>query len=120
MPSNPTAASVPTSLKLKISASEDATVIRCSGRLTVDVAAKFKDEVRMLIPEARCIVLDLSEVTFMDSSGLGAVVGLYVTAKKANCDLRPVNFSKRVRELLGMSNLLSVFEPFAEYPIRMI
>ncbi len=116
---NPTAQSVPR-MKLKISSTEDGTIVKCSGRLTADVAPKFKDEVRMLIPEAKCLVLDLSEVTFMDSSGLGAVVGLYVTARKAGCDLRPVNFSQRVRELLGMTNLLSVFEPFANYPIRMI
>lgn len=119
MSMNPTVQSVPC-MKLKISSTDDATTVKCSGRLTADVAAAFKDEVKMLIPEAKCIVLDLSEVTFMDSSGLGAVVGLYVTARKANCELRPVNFSRRVRELLGMTNLLSVFEPFASYPIRMI
>ncbi len=120
MPSNPSPIPVPMSLKLKISTTEGATIIKCSGRLTADAAAKFKEEVRMLIAEAKCLFLDLSEVTFIDSSGLGAVVGLYVTAKKSNCELRLVNFSKRVRELLEMTNLLSVFEPFAQYPIRLI
>ena len=55
----------------------------------------------------------------MDSSGLGAVVGVYVTAKKAGCDLQLINLSKRVRELLGLTNLLSVFETTGQYFIKM-
>jgi anti-anti-sigma factor len=106
-------------LKLDVHTTKDATVVRLSGRLTADAAATFKEEVKALIPQSKRLVLDLSEVAYMDSSGLGAVVGVYVTAKKAGCDLRLINLSKRVKELLGLTNLLSVFETTGQYFVKM-
>ncbi len=55
----------------------------------------------------------------MDSSGLGAIIGVYVTAKKSDCELRLINLSQKIRELLGMTNLLSVFESCGQYGTRM-
>jgi anti-anti-sigma factor len=106
-------------LKLDVHTTEDATVVRLSGNLTRDAAATFKEEVKALIPQTKRLVLDLSEVAYMDSSGLGAVVGVYVTAKKAGCDLHLINLSKRVRELLGLTHLLSVFETTGQYFVKM-
>ncbi len=99
---------------------EKTTVVKCSGRLTSQVTSVLKDEVKPLLSAPGVVVLDFTEVNHLDSSGLGAVVSLYVTARKENCDLRLVNFSKRVRELLGMTNLLSVFEDCGQYGVRML
>ena len=101
MPTNPSNVS-PSSLKLDIQITEDATVVRLSGNLTSEVTATFKEKVKGLIPQAKRLVLDLSAVGYMDSSGLGAVVSVYVTAKRAGCGLQLINLSKRVRELLGL------------------
>ena len=118
MATNPS--KVPASrLKLDVHTTEDATVVRLSGRLTADAAATFKEEVKALIPQSKRLVLDLSEVAYMDSSGLGGVVSVYVTAKKAGCDLQLINLSKRVKELLGVTNLLSVFEITGQYFVKM-
>ena len=118
MPTDPS--KVPASrLKLDVHTVEDATVVRLSGNLTRAAAATFKEEVKALIPQSKRLVLDLSEVAYMDSSGLGAVVSLYITAKKASCDLQLINLSKRVRELLGLTNLLSVFETTGQYFVKM-
>jgi len=106
-------------LKLNIYTKEDATVVECSGRLTADASGMLKNEVKGLIPHSKRIVLDLTALTLMDSSGLGAVVGLYVSAKAASCDLRLINLNKQVRELLGMTNLLSVFETCGQYLTKM-
>src|SRR5208282_2350055 len=87
--------SVPSSrFKLRIQASPESTLVICSGRLTADISAEFKEEVRALIPQTKRVVLDLGEVGFMDSSGLGAIIGVYVTAKKAQCELQMTNVSK--------------------------
>jgi anti-anti-sigma factor len=55
----------------------------------------------------------------MDSMGLGTIIRLYVSAKSAGCDLQLINLSKRIRELLGLTNLLSVFSMCGEHTIRL-
>jgi anti-anti-sigma factor len=111
---------VPSSrLKLRIQATPESTLVICSGKLTADVAAEFKQEVRALISQTKRVVLDLDEVGFVDSAGLGAIVAVYVTAKKAPCELQLVNLSKKIQGLLGMTKLLSVFESAGQYGARM-
>ena len=118
MSTNPPSAPA-SGLDLKVYIEEAATVVRCNGRLTAGLTANLKEQVKELIPHTKLIVLDLTYLHHMDSSGLGTIVALYVSARRANCDLRLINFNKRVRELLGMSNLLSVFEACGQYFIRM-
>jgi anti-anti-sigma factor len=65
------------------------------------------------------MVLDLSEVTRMDSSGLGTVVGLYLSARNKSCDFDLINLNKQIRDLLAISNLLSIFETVGRHGMRM-
>lgn len=118
MPTHPAAAPLPP-LQLQTSRTDQEIVVKCSGHLTFDVSAKFKSEVKALIPETRRIVLDLTDLAYMDSSGLGAIISVYVTAKKSGCDLRLINFNKRVRELFGITHVLSMFEDIGQFNIRM-
>jgi anti-anti-sigma factor len=106
-------------LKLRITYAEDDPVVDCIGRLTSENTALLKSHVREMIPQRKVIILNLNEVTYMDSSGLGTVVGLYVSAKTRGCHLQLVNLSKRVRELLGLTDLLSAFETCGRYGTRM-
>ena len=106
-------------LNLHTYAWEDATVVRCTGRLTTETSAQLKTEVKPLLLVKRRVILDLTELAHMDSSGLGALVGLYISAKGASCTLQLVNLSPRIRELLGMANLLSVFENCGRYGTRL-
>jgi anti-anti-sigma factor len=108
----------PPSLNLRIYKTEEATVVGCSGRLTFDFTTTLKSEVKSLIPQSKRIVLDFTDLKFMDSSGLGAIVSLYVSAKKAGCELGLINFNKQIRELLGITHVLSVFESFGQYNAR--
>jgi anti-anti-sigma factor len=70
----------------------------------------LKTHVKELLQGRNCVVLDLVELNQLDSSGLGTIVGLYISAKRANCDLVLIHYNKAIRELLGLTNLLSVFE----------
>ena len=97
-------------LTLQMSASEDANVVRCTGRLNIETAPLLKTEVKPLLLPRRRVILDLTDLTHMDSAGLGALVGLYISAKSAGCELELVNLTPRIRELLSMTNLLSLFE----------
>jgi anti-sigma B factor antagonist len=104
---------------LRTATLDDATIVHCIGRLTSEHAGALKVHVRGIIPQTRRIVLDLSELVRMDSAGLGAIVGLYVSAKKDNCDLLLINYNKPIKDLLGLTNLLSTFEACARSGMRM-
>ena len=71
------------------------------------------------IPRTKRVVLDFNELVRMDSAGLGAIVGLYVSAKKEKCELLLFNYNKSVRDLLGLTSLLSMFEDCARTGMRM-
>jgi anti-anti-sigma factor len=113
--------SVPTSrFKLRIQTTPQSTLVICSGKLTAEVAAEFKQEIRALVPQTKRMILDLNDVGFLDSSGLGAIIGVYVTAKKTQRELQLINLSPKVRDLLGMTNMLSVFESAGQYGARIM
>ena len=95
----------------------DLAVVRCRGKLVAGVTDVLYAEVSRLIPGTKRIVLDLTDLTHMDSMGLGTLVRLYVSARSAGCDLKLINLGKRIRQLLGISNLLSVFTAIEEYDV---
>lgn len=87
---------------------ETEAIVHCSGRITSNTTELLKAMVKPLIAENNPVVLDLSNVDYMDSSGLGAIVGLYVSARSANCHLRLVNLNQRLKELLSIARLADV------------
>jgi anti-sigma B factor antagonist len=92
--------------------------VRCSGRLVAGVNDRLYLEVSRLIPNSRRILLDLTDLTHMDSTGLGTLVRLYVSAKSAGCTLLLFNIGKPIRQLLGLTHLLSVFEVIGNNNIK--
>jgi anti-sigma B factor antagonist len=94
---------------------DDVMTVECHGKLTSEHAPQLRNKVRTLIPDEKRIILDLKEVPFMDSSGLGTLVTLYVTGRTRNCKLELLNVSPALRSLLGMTNLLSLFEQAGRY-----
>jgi anti-sigma B factor antagonist len=97
----------------------DSVVVRCRGKLVSGVNDRFYSEVSQLIPGRKRMVLDFAELTHMDSSGIGTLVRLYVSAKSAGCVLELTNIGKPVRQLLGVTHLLETFAVIGENSIRM-
>jgi anti-sigma B factor antagonist len=93
-------------------------LVHCHGRLVAGVCNVLYDRVHELIPGSTRIVLDLTDLAFVDSMGLGTLVRLYVSAKSAGSCLELINLGKQVRELLGITNLLSVFADMCEKGIN--
>ena len=89
-------------------------LLRCAGRITSSTSGTLQVKVRSLIPETQCVVLDLTDVNYVDSSGLGALVGVYMSARRHNCELKLINLSQRLRELFRITKLSSVFEGHGE------
>jgi anti-anti-sigma factor len=94
---------------------EDGWVVVCFGRLTSENVPLLKEEMHEACGRKGRIVLDLKEVPMMDSSGLGAVVTLHVSARTRGCKLEVVNASKQIRELFSMTNVLALFEPVGRH-----
>jgi anti-sigma B factor antagonist len=118
MSPEPAATSV-NGFKMHTEAREDATVIHCSGRLTSEHSGMLKTHVKSVFPNAKRIVLDLRELNRMDSSGLGAIVGSYVSARKENCEFLVINYNSAIRDLFGITNVLSMFEDCGRTGMRM-
>jgi anti-sigma B factor antagonist len=84
-------------------------LVRCTGRINSGTTGILQSTVRRLIPETEHLVLDLTDVTYLDSSGLGSLVGLYFSAKRQHCQLKLINLNQRLKELFRLTNLDKVF-----------
>jgi anti-anti-sigma factor len=86
------------------------TMVKCHGRLVSDTAGELKGVVKPLIPQGDRIVLGFGDVNYLDSSGLGALVGLKATAlSQGLCKLEVVNMTLRILELLRITSLTNMF-----------
>jgi anti-anti-sigma factor len=86
------------------------TTIKFQGRLTSENANQMKELIKPMISLGGRIVIDLTDVNYLDSSGLGTLVGLKVSAVNAGyCRLELVNLTPRVKELLRITNLTQLF-----------
>ena len=106
-------------LVLATSADEESITVRCTGKLVAATTGALQSEIRELLPRSKRIVLDLTDLGYMDSSGLGSIIGLYVSAKSAGSKLEVINLSQRVRHLFSITNVLSLFETCGEQNIRL-
>jgi anti-sigma B factor antagonist len=92
----------------------DMAVVRCHGKLIAGTTNLLYTKVDELMPEIQRVVLDLSDVEYTDSMGLGGLVRLYVTARAAGCTLELLKLSQQVRHLLGITKVLGVLPIISE------
>jgi anti-sigma B factor antagonist len=87
-------------------------VITSSGRIVFgDESSLLREEVRNAIQDgAKRIVLNLGDVNYIDSGGLGTLVALHTTAHNAGATIKLANLTKRVGDLLQVTKLLTVFD----------
>jgi anti-sigma B factor antagonist len=97
----------------------DAPVVKCCGRVVAGVTDRLYREVSALIPNSKRIVLDFTDVTHMDSMGLGTLVRLYVSAKSRGAVIELMNPGKSIKQLLGLTHMMQVFQMVGENNIRM-
>jgi anti-sigma B factor antagonist len=73
----------------------------------------LKDKVNSLVNQGhKKIILNLAEVPYIDSAGLGEVVRTYTTVSRQGGSLKLLNLTKRITDLLSITKLLTVFETF--------
>jgi anti-sigma B factor antagonist len=88
------------------------TVVDISGRITLgEGSAMLRDMVRAMLEKRQSrIVLNLSEVNYIDSSGVGELVSGFTTVKNAGGELKLLNLTKKVHDLLQITKLYTVFD----------
>jgi len=100
-------------MQLKISSRtvDGILVLTCSGRIVFgEESSLLRDTVKQAIPNNKKIVLNLGEVNYIDSGGLGTLVALHTTAYNAGATIKLANLTKRVGDLLQVTKLLTVFD----------
>ena len=90
------------------------TVLDLKGKMTLGEGDELlKDKVNSLVNQGhKKIVLNLAEVPYIDSAGLGEVVRTYTTVSRQGGSLKLLNLTKRITDLLSITKLLTVFETF--------
>jgi anti-sigma B factor antagonist len=88
-------------------------VVHLSGAIFFDQdSTSLRVHVKDLLDKSRRIVLDLGNVTRIDSSGLGTLVALYVSARKVGGDVKLANLGNHIKEALRITRLVTVFDIF--------
>lgn len=90
------------------------TVLDLVGKLTIDHdAQRLKDKINSLIQQGRTqIVLNLTDVSYIDSGGLGQLVASYGSVAKASGRLKLLGVSKRNHDLLSITRLVTLFDAY--------
>jgi anti-sigma B factor antagonist len=89
------------------------TIMSCHGRVMFgEEATALRDSLKEALRKTPRIVLNLSDVTYIDSGGLGTLVGVYSSARAAGADIKLTGLGQRLRDVLQITKLATVFQVF--------
>ncbi|MGE5112209.1 MAG: STAS domain-containing protein [Acidobacteriaceae bacterium] len=100
-------------LRLSSRMMEDVFVVDCNGRIVFgEEAGAVREFVKGALSQHKQIVLNLKNVTYIDSGGLGTLVGLYTSARSAGGAIKLAQLTERVGQLLQVTKLVTIFESY--------
>ena len=101
-------------LSIKERQSGEVMVLDLSGKITIgEGSVQLREEVRKLLDAGnKNILLNLGDVAYVDSSGIGELVSSYTTTSNQGGHLKLLNLTKKIQDLLMITKLLTVFETF--------
>ncbi len=104
------------SLSLKTRRFEDVVVLDLSGKLTIgEPVLLLRENLRSGVSEGeRKFILNLGEVNYIDSSGLGELVSSYTTIRNKGGDVKLLKLTSKTKDLLQMTKLLTVFDVYED------
>lgn len=102
------------SVKLTARQVGDVTVLDAAGRITLgEGSSTFRDTIKDLVSKGnKKILLNLGDISYIDSSGIGEMVSGFTSVSNAGGQLKLLNLTKRVQDLLQITKLYTVFEVF--------
>jgi len=100
------------SMKISTRQVDGVTILDCSGRITLgEGSIVLRDNVGQLLAKGqKKILLNLGEINYIDSSGIGELVTAFTTARKQGGELKLLNLTKKVHDLLQITKLYTVFD----------
>lgn len=100
-------------LKIESRQMDGVTIVSCTGRIVFgDEANALRENLKSILKSSRQIVLNLSGVSYIDSGGLGTLVGAYSSARSAGADIKLTGLGQRIRDVLQITKLVTVFEVY--------
>src|SRR5436305_3809117 len=101
-------------LNIKQREAGDVTIMDLSGKITIgEGSVQLREKVRQLLNDGKKkILLNLGDVSYVDSSGIGELVSSYTTTRNQAGQLKLLNLTKKIQDLLSITKLLTVFETF--------
>jgi len=93
---------------------EGVSVLDLSGKVVLGEGdVQIKERIKDLLADGqKRILLNLGDVSYIDSAGLGALISSYTTSKREGAQLRLVNLTKRIQDLLSITKLITVFDTY--------
>jgi anti-sigma B factor antagonist len=100
------------SMKISTRQVDGVTIVDCSGRITLgEGSITLRETVSGLLAKGqKKILLNLGDVNYIDSSGIGELVSAFTTVRKQGGDLKLLNLTKKVHDLLQITKLYTVFD----------
>ena len=101
-------------MKIETRTVGDVNILDCSGRITLGEGTMVvRNTVRDLLDgKSNKIVLNLAEVNYIDSSGIGELVSTFTTVTNNGGQLKLLNLTKKIQELMAITKLLTVFQVY--------
>lgn len=100
-------------LKLATQVKDGILIVDCTGRIVFgEESALLRDTLKAALADNNRIVLNLGEISYIDSGGLGTLVALRTSAQNAGGTIKLTNLTKRVDDLLQVTKLLTVFDVY--------
>jgi anti-sigma B factor antagonist len=104
-------------LKMETRVVDGVTVVVCNGRIVFgDESSALRETLKRVLSSTRQVVLNLSAVPYIDSGGLGTLVGVYSSARAAGADIKLTGLGQRLRDVLQITKLVTVFEVYDTEP----
>jgi anti-sigma B factor antagonist len=101
-------------LNIKERQAGDVTILDLSGKITIgEGSVQLREAVKRLLDDGKKkILLNLGDVSYVDSSGIGELVSSYTTTNNNGGQLKLLNLTKKIQDLLMITKLLTVFQTF--------
>lgn len=89
------------------------TIVTCQGRIVFgEESTHLRESLKRILSSSRKVILNLSGVSYIDSGGLGTLVGVYSSARSSGADIKLTGLGQRLRDVLQITKLVTVFEVY--------